>query len=703
MSTSGRRRAPDSYAMKAGGTPGVRRAVMASLLVSGLIALANAPARAAAPSDTSAAGELKRLSVEDLMNVEVTSVAKEPQRLLQAPASIEVITAEDIRRSGATTLPEALRLADNLEVAQINAHDWAISSRGFNANLANKLLVLIDGRAVYTPLYGGVLWNVQDYLLKDIDRIEVISGPGGTLWGANAVNGVINIITKPARDTQGPYASLAAGNQLEEQAGARYGAQLAPEVCLRVYGQYTGQGSEVTSSGANADDAWRMARGGFRLDSEASPTDRLTVQGDLYSGSETIAGTPDARLSGGNVLGRWTRTRGDGASMSVQAYYDHTYLSQPFAASPPAPPYYTGFPAAALTDALDTYDLDFQDHFAWGARQKLSWGLGYRATREADHDISVVRFTPPVLDQVLYSGFLQDEIALARTVTLTAGSKLEHNDYTGYEAEPSVRLQWQPDPAQMIWSAVSRAVRTPSRYDRDLLVPTGLVNPPPPFQFPAAYLQGNPDFVSETLIAYEAGYRAEWTPKLTSSISTFYNAYSDLRSVTATATTPVYPFPYPVYFQNNLEGHTYGAELSASYQLLEWWRLHLGYDLLRERLRARPGETDATGATNETADPQQQVALRSSMDLPGNLTLDAALRWVDTLRINNGPAGGPVLGTVPSYFGLNARLAWRVSRRLELSLSGQNLLHEYHTEYGFPSPAREQVIRSVYARITWGE
>jgi len=703
MSTSVRQRAFRGYPIKAGGTLRVRRAAMASLLVWGPIALGNGPAWAAAPAATSTAGELKQLSVEDLMNVEVTSVAKEPQRLLQAPASIQVITAEDIRRSGATTLPEALRLADNLEVAQINAHDWAISSRGFNANLANKLLVLIDGRAVYTPLYGGVLWNVQDYLLKDVDRIEVISGPGGTLWGANAVNGVINIITKPARDTQGPYASFTAGNQLKEQAGLRYGAELAPEVYLRVYGKYTDEGPEVTSTGANADDAWHMARGGFRLDSEASATDRLTVQGDLYTGSETIAGTFDAGLSGGNVLGRWTRTQADGASMSVQAYYDHTYLSQPFAASPPAPPFYTGFPAAALTDALDTYDLDFQDHFAWGARQNLSWGLGYRATREADHDISVVRFTPPVLDQVLYSAFLQDEIALARTVTLTAGSKLEHNDYTGYEAEPSVRLQWQPDPTQMLWSAVSRAVRTPSRYDRDLVVPTGLVNPPPPFQFPAAFLQGNPDFVSETLIAYEAGYRAEWTPKLTSSISTYYNDYSDLRSTTSTATTPVYPFPYPVYFQNNLEGHTYGAELSASYQLLEWWRLHLGYDLLREHLRARPGKTDATGATNETADPQQQVALRSSMNLPGNLTLDAALRWVDTLWINNGPTGGPVLGTVPSYFGLNTRLAWRVSRRLELSLAGQNLLHEYHTEYGFPSPAREQVVRSVYARITWGE
>jgi iron complex outermembrane receptor protein len=673
--------------------------LFAIAVAAGILSVLSTPAPAQATDDAST-GELKRLSVDELMNVEVTSVAKEPQKLLRAPASIQVITAEDIRRSGATSLPEALRLADNLEVAQVNSHDWAISARGFNANLANKLLVLIDGRAVYTPLYGGVLWNVQDYLLEDIDRIEVISGPGGTLWGANAVNGVINIVTKSASDTQGLYADGGGGNELREQEGIRYGTTL-DSTALRVYGKYTDQGPEVLPDGASAGDGWHMARGGFRMDTQATPADRLTLQGDLYNGTEQDGTIGQAGESGANVLGRWTRTTTDGGSLSVQLYYDHAFLSQPLAASPPAP-FYTGFPAASLTDNVDTWDLQFQQRLAWGARQSLTWGLEYRATHEADFDVSVVRFTPPVLDQALYSGFLQDEIRLAPSVYLTMGSKVEHNDYTGFEVEPSARLQWNVDPTQLLWTAVSRAVRTPSRYDHDLIVPSGLVDAPPPYEFPTAYLRGNPDFKPETLIAYEAGYRAALGSKLAGSVSAFYNDYNDLRSTTATPVTATYPFPYPVYFENNLEGDTYGLELSASYQTLEWWRLHLGYDLLRENIHVKPGATDATDATNETADPQQQVALRSSMDLPGRVTLDAALRWVDTVHINNGPTGGPVVGTVPSYFELDSRLAWRISNKLELSLVGQNLLHEYHVEYGFPSPTREEIVRSVFAKLTWG-
>jgi iron complex outermembrane recepter protein len=674
------------------------RRALATLVICVLLGQ-NATAQAAAgPEPTT--GDLKQLSLDDLMNVQVTSVAKEPQKLLQAAAAIQVITAEDIRRSGATSIPEALRLADNLEVAQINAHDWAISARGFNADLANKLLVLIDGRVVYTPLYGGVLWNVQDYLLQDIDRIEVISGPGGTLWGANAVNGVINIVTKSATATQGLYVSGGGGNQLREQEGLRYGTQMG-DTAVRFYGKYTDYGDEATATGTNAQDGWHMARGGFRMDTQATSQDLLTLQGDLYNGTEDDGAIGEAGQSGGNVLGRWTHTAASGASMSLQVYYDHTYLQDPVAASPPRPPFYTGFPAASLTDNVDTDDVDFQYHFGWGARQSITWGLGYRATHEADFDVSLIQFTPPVLNQALYSGFLQDEIRLARDVYFTIGSKLEHNDYTGYEAEPSGRLQWNLDTTQLLWAAVSRAVRTPSRYDHDLVVPSGLVDAPPPFQFPSAYLLGNPDFKAETLIAYEAGYRAALTQQLTGSLSIFYNDYSNLRSTTATSATPTYPYPYPVYFRNNLEGDTYGAELSASYQVLDWWRLHLGYDLLRENIRVQPGAMDATDATNETADPQQQVKLRSSMDLPGNITLDAALRWVDELHINNGPTSGPVVGVVPSYYELDSRLAWQLSRKLVLSLVGQNLLHEQHVEYGFPSPTREQIVRSVFAKLTW--
>jgi iron complex outermembrane receptor protein len=651
--------------------------------------------------DSSSTGALKQLSVEELMNLEVTSVSKQPETLLQAPAAIQVITGDEIRRSGATSLPEALRLADNLEVAQENSHDWAISARGFNANLANKLLVLIDGRAVYTPLYGGVLWNVQDYLLEDIDRIEVISGPGGTLWGANAVNGVINIITKSAKDVQGLYAEAAGGKEIQGLAGARYGTEIAPDVYLRFYGKYTDHGDEVTEDGANANDAWHMGRGGFRLDADSSSVDKLTVQGDFYDGTEDYGAIGGAELSGGNVLGRWTRSLSSDSGMSLQTYFDHTYISQPFAASAPAPPYYSGFPAASLTDSLDTYDLDFQHHFTLGDRHRVIWGLGYRATHEVDEDLSVVQFAPPALDQNLYSGFLQDEVMLAETVHFTVGSKIEHNDYTGFEVEPNIRLQYNVAPRQLLWAAISRAVRTPSRYDRDLGVVSGLSDAPPPYQFPAYYLKGNPDFRSETVIAYESGYRAEFGSKLSGSLSLFYNDYNNLRSTSTTPTTAYYPFPYPVTFDNDLEGETHGFELSMTYQVLDGWRLRGGYDLLIEHIHVKPGQEDATNATNETADPEQQWSVRSSLDLPRKVQLDTALRWVDQFHINNGPTGGSVVGIVPSYFELDTRLAWHATDRLELSLVGQNLLHPYHVEYGFPSPAREAIERTVFAKFAW--
>jgi iron complex outermembrane receptor protein len=677
------------------------RLFTALLAIHGASALREAAASAPAPG-LPASAELTQMSLEQLMNVQVMSVSRRPQSLIQAAAAIQVITGEDIRRFGATSLPEALRLADNLEVAQIDAHDWAISARGFNADLANKLLVLIDGRAVYTPLYGGVLWNVQDYPLSDIDRIEVISGPGGTLWGANAVNGVINIITKSARDTQGLHAEAAAGNQLDDQEELRYGAEPAAGLYVRAYGQYTGRGHEVTTGGGSAFDAWDVGRSGFRLDDEATSRDRLTLQGDLYHGVEDAGGVGGEDLSGGNVLGRWTHAVPNGSSMSLQLYYDHTYLRQPYAESPSKAPYYTGFPATALTDALNTDDVQFQYQFAAVLRQQFVWGLEYRATQERDEGL-FVRFIPTQLDQNLYSGFLQDQIMLAPAMSLTVGSKLEHNDYTGFEFEPNVRWQWNPQAQQLVWAAVSRAVRTPSRYDRDLFVPTGLTNAPPPIVFPTAFLKGSENFESETVIAYELGYRAFFGSQWSGALSTFFNDYDHLRSTTATPTTADYPFPFPVYFQNNLQGTTQGLELSGTYQPLDWWQWHAGYDLLLEHLHVRAGQVDSTGPLNETADPKGQAFLRSSMDLPRGITFDAALRWVDALHLDSGPTGPYIVGVVPSYWQLDSRLAWQPTRNLTLSLVGQNLLREYHVEYGFPSPSNVQIARSVYARFTWNQ
>ena len=624
---------------------------------------------------------LKSLSLEDLMNVEVTSVSRHPEKLSRTASAIQVITAEDIRRSGATNIAEALRLADNLDVARQSAYAWSITARGFNTSLANKLLVLIDGRTVYTPLFSGVFWDVQNYLLADIERIEVISGPGGTLWGANAVNGVINIITKRAQDTQGYYLEGGAGSQVNGLAGARYGTMLASDTYLRVYAQSFSQQHEMLSGGLDAHDAWHQSRGGFRLDSGASAQGALTVQGDFYTGAEDALAGGAAQVRGANLLGRWSRTI-DSSYMEVQFYYDWTHLVDP------VPAFALGgnvlAPAGMLTDDLGTYDLDFQYRFVLGDRNRIQWGLGYRFTHDVVDNAPGLAFLPPMLDQSLYSAYVQDEIALRQDLYLTLGTKLEHNDYTGFEVEPSVRLRYDLADAQTLWAAVSRAVRTPSRIDHDLSEPEP--------SYPPVVLQGSADFVSETLLAYELGYRTQVGSRLVASISAFYNAYDHVRSVGITPTTLI-----PLVFQNNLEGQTHGIEISADYEALDWWRLHVGYDPLREALHVTPGHTDLNDARNETADPEQRFALRSSMDLPRRVELDAALRWVGTRALNSGPQ----IGTVPAYWEMDLRLGWHPTEHVDVSVVGQNLLHDHHAEYGFPGPSQVEIARGIYAKIAW--
>ncbi len=624
---------------------------------------------------------LKKLSLDQLMNVEVTSVSREPEPYEQAPAAIDVITSDDILRSGATSIPEALRLADNLDVSQRDSHDWAISARGFNTDLGNKLLVQMDGRILYSPLFSGVFWNAQDYLLEDIDRIEVISGPGGTLWGANAVNGVINITTKSAKDTQGLYVEGGGGSELRDFAGVRYGGTLAPDVYYRVYVKYCDYGDEEYNNPTHthASDSWRMGQGGFRIDDKVSADDNLTLQGDLYASNVNIpaglnvpVGGGEVQQSGHNVLGRWTHTVLDDSDLSLQLYYDHTSLHDPIT-------YLTN--TQTLIDHLDTYDLDFQHRIRLDTHNQIVWGLGYRFTHDVVDETQNFAFLPPKLDQNLYSGFVQDEIAIARNVNLTIGTKIEHNSYTGFEVEPSARLQWNVNDDQMLWGAISRAVRTPSRIDRDLAEPAS-----------SPILEGSPTFVSEDLVAYELGYRAKLGSKFTTSVSTFYNDYTNLRSISETPGTLV-----PLYFANNLRGYTYGAEVSANYQVCDGWRLHGGYDLLEEHIRVKPGQTDYDNALGETSDPKHQFSIRSSIDLPHNIQFDTALRWVDTLLTDS----GPVRETTPSYFELDARLAWRPTDRLEISVVGQNLLHAQHIEYGYFNPNEEEIVRSVYAKVSW--
>lgn len=619
--------------------------------------------------------DYKRLSLSELMDLEVTSVSRRPEKFSDAASALQVITADDIRRSGATSLPEALRLANNLQVAQRGAQGWAISSRGFNTELSNKLLVLIDGRTVYSPLFSGVFWEAQDYLLADIERIEVISGPGGTLWGANAVNGVINITTKNAGQTQGLLAETGIGDELQGLAGLRYGGQLAPGVHYRLYGKFIEGDGGVRADGSDAPTDWGRRQGGFRIDAEGNARNSFTFQGDLYDNTQDRPGDEPSDLEGGNLLARWIHRFENDSELTVQAYHDRTRLSQFVPAG--------GFsPAGRFGDDLATYDLDLQHSFRTAERHRIVWGLGYRRIRDDVSSAPGLAFAPELLEQDLYSAFVQDEIELGPDWSLTLGTKVEHNDYTGWETEPGARLKWNLARDHLLWAAVSRAVRMPSRVDRDLRQPAAS----------PTILAGDDGFGSEEVLAYELGYRAAIGPSFVGSLALFYNRYDDLRSVSVTPGTVI-----PFYFDNNLEGETHGLELDLTHELTPAWRLRAGYTLLVESIRVKPGAFDLNNALNETADPRNQFSLRSAWDLPRRLELDLGLRRVDELRINNN--GSPA--EVPAYWELDARLAWRPTEDWELSLVGRNLLHDHHPEYGVPGPAREEIERSVFAKVAW--
>lgn len=606
-------------------------------------------------------GALKALSVEELMNIEVTSVSKRPEKLSATASAIQVITADDLHRSGANSIPEALRLASNLEVAQIDSRQWAITARGFNNVFADKMLVLIDGRTVYTPLYAGVYWDVQNTLLEDLDRIEVISGPGATQWGANAVNGVINIISKSAKDTQGGLLTAGGGTELRDVTALRYGGEAAPGMYYRVYAKFFERGDSVRRNGSSGDDAWRMVQGGFRLDWDRAAGSTVTLQGDLYSGTATRAAPNNTGMHGSNLLGRWTRTLSDNSDMQLQLYLDRTHRNIP----------------GSFTQSLDTYDVDFQHRFPAGSRQDIVWGVGYRVVDDDVINTPANAFLPPRVMHQWFNAFLQDEIALSEErLHLTVGSKLEHNDYTGYEVEPGLRVAWTPGAAHTLWAAVSRAVRTPSRVDRDLFSPAT-----PPFR-----IAGGAGVVSEKLLAYEAGYRVQFSPEIALSLATFYNHYHDLRSLEPL--TP--PAAFPVMINSGLDGYSTGAELTAEWRASSSWRLHAGLTELRVHSEPQPGLPDRASGRNVANDPSHQLVLRSLWDLSAKWELDATLRAVS--RINN--------QSVPGYAELDLRLDWQPVPALQFALSGENLLHASHAEFNAPG-SRRLIQRGVYGKATW--
>ncbi|MGE0158239.1 MAG: TonB-dependent receptor plug domain-containing protein [Gemmatimonadales bacterium] len=633
--------------------------------------------------------DLRAMSLEELMDLDVTSVSRAPEPYAQAAAAIQVITQQQIRRSGASTIAEALRLATSLHVAQKNAQSWAISARGFNTDLANKLLVLIDGRSVYTPLFSGVFWDRQDYVLEDIDRIEVISGPGGALWGANAVNGVINIITKGARDSEGLYADARVGPRMGAFGAARFGDAPTASFAYRVYGKYFDRDNEVLADGSQATDSWKRTQFGFRSDATSASGDLFTLQGDLYDadlGSPT-GGRGDAR--GYNVLGRWTRTFSASSDLKLQLYWDFTHLMIPtpeqvLNGTPVAP-------AGTLEDDLDTYDVDFQHRFRLGGRATLVWGLGYRFTSNEIQSAPGLAFEPARLDRNLVHAFLENELSLSPSVTAVIGTKVEHNDYTDFELEPTARLAWSRGP-RTVWLAASRAVRMPSRVDRHERLPTPGFAP-----LVENLLVGNDSFVSETLLALELGYRTRLGANAAAAISTFYNRYDDLRSTSTSPPDPVFQLPFPFYFDNNLEATTYGAELVADVVLREDWSLRGGYTLLHEDVEVKEGQADFNNALNETADPEHQVSLFSSMDLPGGVDLDVGVRWIGSFTYNE----SGVAAEVPDYWETDARAAWRPTAWAELAIEGQNLLNDQHLEYVISSPnPRQEIRRAIRGRVS---
>ncbi|HEY2082909.1 MAG TPA: TonB-dependent receptor [Verrucomicrobiae bacterium] len=624
-------------------------------LLAGLAILATAFGAAADTNEVTTPAELKRLSLEDLMNQDVTIVSRRAEKLSASPSAVQVITGEEIHRSGATSLPEALRLAPNLEVAQVNSHDWAISARGFNNTLANKLLVMIDGRTVYTPLDAGVFWDVQNVLLDNIERIEVVSGPGGTLWGANAVNGVINIVSKSAKDTQGLLVEGGGGSLLQDFGAVRYGGGNGTNLFYRVYAQRFDRNDTVFPDGSDATDSWDMSQGGFRMDWYQSDANTLTVQGDAYSGSEAST-NGDTFVDGQNVLARWSHTISDASDLSIQAYFDRTWREVP----------------GSFAEDLKTYDLDIQHRFALGERQSVTWGGGYRLMADQVRNSPALAFIPPDRNMQLFSAFVQDEITLVPDrLQLTLGTKLEHNDFSGFEVQPSARLAWTPSDRQTFWAAVSRAVRSPSRVDSDLRAPGT-----PPFQ-----ITGDPDFDSETLLAYEAGYRLRPASRISLSLATYYNDYNNLRSLDQLT-------PTNFVIGNGFRGQTWGVELSGTYQATEWWRLRGGYTYLNKLLWTH--EADVTPSVREGNDPENQVLLQSILDLPAHFQLDLVGRYVDTLQTPH----------VPSYVSLDARLGWWCKGNLEISVVGKNLLDNQHPEFGALA-TRQEIPRSIFGKVAW--
>jgi iron complex outermembrane receptor protein len=635
-------------------------------------------------------GGLADASLEQLLNTQVTSVSKKEERLARTAASVFVINQEDIKRSGARNLPDVLRMVPGVDVAQIDANAWAISIRGFNERYSNKLLVLVDGRSVYAPEFSGVYWDQIDIPLEDIDRIEVIRGPGASAWGANAVNGVISITTKPSKATQGGLASVVGGSEIDGDALVRYGGAISDSGTFRGFAKYSSFGSSILADGSDAHDEWSRIHGGFRSDWTLTPSDSLTVQGNLFSnrGSQstyhwftTVPGdTPfrqEVDAAGGNLLARWNHTFANGSSSSLQTYYDQFRRND------------IGEP-----DSQKTFDVDFQHHFSTG-RHDIVWGVGYRRLTTDVPPGYVFALTPPKRTDALYSSFFQDEVQLANTVWLTFGSKFEHNAYTGFEYEPNIRIAWAPDSRNTFWASASRAIRQPSRLETAVNVELAAY-PINQYLTQALQLRGNSKFRSEQLHDYEAGYRAQLTRTLSADLDSFLSFYRDL--ATFEPLTPelipglITQIQIPIQYRNGGKSINYGGEASLNWSVNSRWRIAPGYSLLHVNLRLNPGSQDPFTQSFINNAPRHMLQMRSFINLSRRLEWDQTFYWQEAFPN----------GTIPNHARVDSRLAWRASESVEVSLAGQNLLRPDFMEMGnFQEVAGAQAPRSLTGKITW--
>ncbi len=654
------------------------------------------------PLSAKAEIDIYSMDLEQLSNIKVVSVSKKPQTILQTAAAVHVISQDDIRRSGATSLPEVLRGVPGVHVAQVDANKWAVSIRGFNDRFANKLLVMVDGRSVYSPLFSGVFWNMQDMILEDIDRIEVIRGPGGTMWGANAVNGVINIITKTSAETQGTMISFTGGSQ-ERILNARYGGKINDQTSFRLFARgkhvenfnTTPQHKDHIhdSHGAlqhQANDQWRNFTTGFRVDGNLDARNQWMLQGGYGVGTanqlaitefvsrNTIRNQMNNQT--GNILFRWDNQQSEDHKWRFQVFYDYFKRH-----------------GLGLTNEVNTFDLEIQNQLKPLEKHAVIWGIGYRGVFDKLDANETFIFNPQQRNTNTFSAFIQDEIQLTETVRFTLGSKVEHNSYTGFEFQPNTRLLWEINDRNSIWTAASRAVRIPSRTESDLRINLEMIPSRNPFVPPTLISAvGNKNLNAEEVYALELGYRSQLTDTFTLDTALFYNYYEELVTLN-TEIVGIEQLPAPAHllaanrFVNQMTASTYGAEISANWQITNFWQLNSSYSWFK--LDAQTKSFDAAGDLflKENSDPRHQFSVRSNIQLPYNLEFNSLFYYTDRLQAHN----------VTDQARLDLRLAWSPTPMLELSVVAQNITNKQHKEFTARDVHHSYIPRSAYGRITF--